>query len=132
MFDECSLLSQLFSAHLDVEDVIPHAYHLEVSSPGIQRPLRNLVDFQRFSECPLKVKTFEPVFSTNPKVTIPSRNLVGRLLQILPDAIEVEMNGSPYLVPLSLIQKAYIDPDMDEWLRLASKAQAEGEEEKSE
>lgn len=125
--DECGTLSQLFSASLDVEDFIPHAYHLEVSSPGVQRPLRKPVDFQRFLGFPLRVKTLEPILSADPKVKVPSRNLVGTLRSASEDAIDVEMNGSLYAVPLSLIQKAYLDPDMDAWLRLASNLRDETE-----
>jgi ribosome maturation factor RimP len=47
--DDCSHVSRDLSAVLDVEDVIPIAYTLEVSSPGLDRPLRNAGDFRRFA-----------------------------------------------------------------------------------
>jgi ribosome maturation factor RimP len=47
--DDCTEVSREVSRFLDVEDLINHAYHLEVSSPGLERPLRSLADFQKFS-----------------------------------------------------------------------------------
>ena len=46
--DECGLVSTDLSAILDVEDVLDHAYTLEVSSPGLDRPLRGADDYRRF------------------------------------------------------------------------------------
>ncbi|RPH40518.1 MAG: ribosome maturation factor RimP, partial [Desulfobulbaceae bacterium] len=46
---DCTEVSREVSRFLDVEDLISHAYHLEVSSPGLERPLRSLADFQKFS-----------------------------------------------------------------------------------
>lgn len=48
LLDDCSRLSQAVSALLDVEDVMDEAYYLEVSSPGIDRPLTRLKDFERY------------------------------------------------------------------------------------
>lgn len=47
--DECALVSRDLSAILDVEDIVPAAYTLEVSSPGLDRPLRLADDYRRFS-----------------------------------------------------------------------------------
>ena len=47
--ENCSDVSREVSRFLDVEDLISHAYHLEVSSPGLERPLRSLADFQKFT-----------------------------------------------------------------------------------
>ena len=46
--DHCSDVSRQLGHYLDVEDFIDHPYHLEVSSPGLERPLRSLGEFQRF------------------------------------------------------------------------------------
>jgi ribosome maturation factor RimP len=46
--DDCARVSRDLSAVLDVEDVVPVAYTLEVSSPGLDRPLRHLDDYRRF------------------------------------------------------------------------------------
>jgi ribosome maturation factor RimP len=47
--DDCARVSRDLSAILDVEDVVPMAYTLEVSSPGLDRPLRGLDDYRRFT-----------------------------------------------------------------------------------
>jgi ribosome maturation factor RimP len=47
--DDCARVSRDLSAVLDVEDVVPTAYTLEVSSPGLDRPLRHAADYRRFS-----------------------------------------------------------------------------------
>jgi ribosome maturation factor RimP len=46
--DDCARVSRDLSAMLDVEDIVPQAYTLEVSSPGLDRPLRHAEDFRRF------------------------------------------------------------------------------------
>ena len=47
--EDCAAISRDLSAVLDVEDIVPTAYTLEVSSPGLDRPLRNADDFRRFA-----------------------------------------------------------------------------------
>ena len=60
---DCQLVSGDLSALLDVEDVIDHAYTLEVSSPGLDRPLRQLDDYRRFAGSLAKVVVAEPLDS---------------------------------------------------------------------
>jgi ribosome maturation factor RimP len=55
--DECAEVSHLVSALLDVEDPIPYEYHLEVTSPGIDRPLVSAEDFTRFAGFEAKIET---------------------------------------------------------------------------
>lgn len=57
--DDCALISTQVSAVLDVEDPIVDAYHLEVSSPGIDRPLTRLKDFETFEGYDAKLETAE-------------------------------------------------------------------------
>lgn len=57
--DHCTEVSREVSRFLDVEDLIGHAYHLEVSSPGLERPLRSLGDFQRFHGKKARVRLHE-------------------------------------------------------------------------
>jgi len=54
--EDCARISQQISAILDVEEPIPQAYDLEVSSPGLNRPLFKASDYERFSGCPAKIK----------------------------------------------------------------------------
>jgi ribosome maturation factor RimP len=55
--DDCARASREISAILDVEDIIETAYNLEVSSPGIERPLKKIKDFERFAGQLVKIKT---------------------------------------------------------------------------
>jgi len=55
--DECAVVSREISSILDVEDVIGTAYALEVSSPGVERPLKKIKDFERFVGQLAKIKT---------------------------------------------------------------------------
>ena len=57
----CSKVAREVSPALDVVDVVPHRYHLEVSSPGIERPLRSEKDFVRFQGQKAKVRTHNAV-----------------------------------------------------------------------
>ena len=57
--DDCAALSRHLSAVLDVEDPIEGEYHLEVSSPGIDRPLTSLEDFERWAGWVAKLETDE-------------------------------------------------------------------------
>jgi ribosome maturation factor RimP len=59
--DDCAEISRTLSALLDVEDPIADAYTLEVSSPGIDRPLTRPRDYERFAGFEAKVETHEPV-----------------------------------------------------------------------
>ena len=59
--DDCASVSRQVGTYLEVEDIIRHAYTLEVSSPGAERPLKRLQDFIRFSGKKIRVKLSEPV-----------------------------------------------------------------------
>lgn len=58
--EDCTEVSRDASAVLDVEDLIPQRYHLEVSSPGLDRPLRAWADFERFAGRVVRVKLSRP------------------------------------------------------------------------
>ena len=58
--DDCAEISRLVSALLDVEDPIAGSYTLEVSSPGLDRPLVRAGDYERFAGCEVRVETRRP------------------------------------------------------------------------
>src|SRR5918912_3742208 len=64
--DHCQELSRTVEPVLDVEDFIEPAYNLEVSSPGVERPLRKPDDFERFAGQRAHVKAFAPVEDSAP------------------------------------------------------------------
>jgi ribosome maturation factor RimP len=59
--DECASVSREMNVFLDVEDFIPDAFHLEVSSPGLERPLRTIKDYVRFAGKKARIKLRHPV-----------------------------------------------------------------------
>jgi len=59
--DDCERISREIEAALDVEDPIPFSYVLEVSSPGLDRPLRKLEDFNKYSGNTVRVITLEAI-----------------------------------------------------------------------
>ena len=84
--DDCTAFSRDFGTVLDVEDMIPGTeYTLEVSSPGLDRKLRTLADFQRFADSLVKVQTFEPVAG--------NRHWQGRLTQVNDQALTLDLSA---------------------------------------
>jgi ribosome maturation factor RimP len=59
--DDCASVSRELAEILDVEDFIQGLYNLEVSSPGINRPLKKAADYERFTGRLVKIRTFEPL-----------------------------------------------------------------------
>ena len=59
--DDCAAASREISSLLDVENLITTAYNLEVSSPGIERPLKKIADFERFIGQLVKIKTLDAI-----------------------------------------------------------------------
>src|SRR5580692_8853402 len=62
--DDCSTFSHALGPALDVDDVVGTTYSLEVSSPGLERPLKKPKDFERFAGKRIKIKTFAPFMPT--------------------------------------------------------------------
>lgn len=106
--DDCQEISRQVEKLLDVEDVIEPAYALEVSSPGIERPLKTRAHFERFAGKDVEVKTFAPIGDP------PRKNYKGRLLGMTPeDAVRIEIDGTEYQVPLEKIAKAHLAIDFE-------------------
>jgi ribosome maturation factor RimP len=86
--DECEEISRLVSPALDVDDPIDKAYHLEISSPGIDRPLVRKSDFARWAGYQLKVETSVLVAD--------KKRFKGRLASVSDDGIIVERETTGY------------------------------------
>lgn len=95
---DCVEVSRTVSALLDVEDPIRRSYTLEVSSPGIDRPLVDRRDFERFAGFAARVETREPRAGR--------RRFKGRLLGLVGEAVRLEMDDGTLEVPLSEIAQA--------------------------
>ena len=101
--DDCSSVSRQISALIDVEDPVSGQFNLEVSSPGSDRPLRRLVDFQRFVGSLVKLKTVMPLEG--------QRNFKGRLLEASEETLVIETDDEEISLPMSAIDKARIVPE---------------------
>ena len=113
--DDCQAVSRLVETILDVEDFIEPAYSLEVSSPGVDRPLRKPEDFQRFAGQRAKVKAFGPVESA-PGLAAPQA--VDRdPARIRDGAVEIEVDGKVHRIPVDRIAKANLEYDFEADLR---------------
>jgi ribosome maturation factor RimP len=102
--DDCERVSRAVSELLDAEDPIPGQYTLEVSSPGIERPLRTAEQFARYAG--------EQVFVEMVHLVDERRRFKGLLVEARPDAIEVEVEGRRHVLPLTGIRKAQLAPDI--------------------
>ena len=97
--DDCASISHQISGILDVEEPIQQAYDLEVSSPGLDRPLFKLADFKRFAGQPAKIKMSVAVDGR--------RNFKGVLKGVIePGIVEIEVDGNLFQLPLTDIGKA--------------------------
>ncbi|MGE5538348.1 MAG: ribosome maturation factor RimP [Gemmatimonas sp.] len=97
--DDCADISEAVSAVLDVEDPIAGAYTLEVSSPGIDRPLVKKADYERFAGFEARVETSEPVGGR--------KRFRGRLLGTAEDSVRLKLDtGEDVELPLARISKA--------------------------
>lgn len=96
--DHCADVSREISHYLDVEDLIDHQYHLEVSSPGLERPLKRPADYARFVGRKVKIKVREP---------IEGRSVLSGILEATFDhGIELSLEGdSRVSIPYSIIRK---------------------------
>jgi ribosome maturation factor RimP len=100
--EHCLKVSEELSAVLDVEDVVPDEYTLEVSSPGLDRPLRTREDYQRFAGRFAKIVTFEPIARQTA--------FAGHLRGVDGDDVLFESQGGKlHRLPLGLIRRARLE-----------------------
>lgn len=100
--EDCAKVSHQVSAILDVEDPIPGEYTLEVSSPGLDRPLFKRKDFERFTGEDVKIHTAEAVLGR--------RNFTGCLRGLDQDLVLVEVDNEIYEIDLGNIERARLVP----------------------
>jgi ribosome maturation factor RimP len=96
--DDCAEVSRTASALLDVEDAIAGPYTLEVSSPGIDRPLTRPEDFTRFAGFEAKLETRAPIDGR--------KRFRGRLLGLEGDRVRIATLEGESLLPLQELQRA--------------------------
>lgn len=100
--DDCATVSRDLSAVLDVEDVVPGAYTLEVSSPGLDRPLRGVDDYRRFAGRRAKLVMREAVDG--------QRFFKGRLGGVENGEVVIEADDRRrHRVPIGIIARAHLE-----------------------
>lgn len=100
--DDCARVSREVSALLDVEDPMPGAFTLEVSSPGLDRVLRRPAHFERFRGARVKVELAEPRDGR--------RRYTGELVAVSERGIELEVDGEVVAVNFAAIDRARLAP----------------------
>lgn len=101
--EDCERVSRQAGAVLDVEDAVRGPYTLEVSSPGLDRPLYTLAHFQRFAGAVVRIHLHTPMDNR--------RKILGRLSAVRDDNVAVESEGVEYLIPIGQIAKARLVPE---------------------
>jgi ribosome maturation factor RimP len=105
--DDCAKVSRELSEILDVEDVIQENYTLEVSSPGLNRPLKKAADYVRYQGRLVRVRTFEllPDDAGNPRKTF-----TGELLGLEDGIVRLKLTeGQTAGIPLDKVAKANLE-----------------------
>lgn len=110
--DDCQVVSRLIDPILDVEDFIEPAYDLEVSSPGLDRPLRTPEHFERYQGQRVHVKAYGPVPGTA-EGSGPRKNWTGTLEGFADGSVRVTVDGVLHRIPLDQIAKAHLEYDVD-------------------
>ena len=99
--DDCAKASRQVSAYLDKDDYIGSQYTLEVSSPGIARPLRKPEDFERFAGERIKVRSVTPVEGRS--------RFAGELMGYSDGMMTVKVDGTEYRIHLENVKRANLD-----------------------
>jgi ribosome maturation factor RimP len=96
--DDCAQMSRVIGDLMDVTDPVPNAYHLELSSPGLNRPLRRPQHYKKYIGQVIELRTIVPAGSR--------RKFKGILLAADDSQITLECAGQAHLIQLSNVEKA--------------------------
>lgn len=109
--DDCAEISREVDDLIEVEELIDHAFRLEVSSPGLDRPLKKPADYQRFVGQAVKIKTYEQLDPDDRGHL--RKTFAGVLLGIDDDTVSIEQQdrkGGVVMLHLAQVAKANLDP----------------------
>lgn len=101
--EDCARISRELGTLLDLNDIIPGTYNLEISSPGLTRALKKVRDFERFKGKLLKIKTVKDIQGR--------RVFIGRLIDFVGNVASVEMDRHVYFIPYDEIERANLELD---------------------
>jgi ribosome maturation factor RimP len=98
---DCTRMSQVIGDLLDVSELIDHPYHLEVSSPGLDRPLRKPKHFQKHVGAIVEIRTSVPAVPTQNR-----RRFKGILVDVTSDTVMVDCEGQNFEIPFVSLERA--------------------------
>ncbi|WP_366921676.1 ribosome maturation factor RimP [Metallumcola ferriviriculae] len=104
VLDQCEKLSREISTILDKEDPIPNSYILEVSSPGIERPLKKDEDFHRFAGYRVSASTYTPIEG--------KKSFQGTLLGLEANVVAIQDGGDKWMIPREKISMIHLSVDL--------------------
>ncbi len=107
MLDDCSAVSRELSELLDVEEIVPCEYNLEVSSPGLNRPLTKPADYERYAGKLVKIRTYEMVADDagNRRKTF-----LGELIGLKDDLLSIRLKEGQFAsIPFDKVAKANLE-----------------------
>ncbi len=96
--EDCQEVSRLLDEKLDLEDPIPGSYSLEVSSPGLERPLTKTQDYERFAGRLVQIRTYKGLYGR--------KRFQGVLQGLQGEKVLLDFEGEMIEIPLQLIAKA--------------------------
>ncbi len=102
--EDCSIVSHQIGAALDVDDLIPIAYILELSSPGIDRVLFDPEQYQRYINEQVKIRTRIPINAR--------RNFKGAIVAVSDTNVTVEIDNLDYEIPFETVDRARVLMDV--------------------
>ncbi|MCO4745183.1 MAG: ribosome maturation factor RimP [Proteobacteria bacterium] len=109
--DDCAKVSRHLGLVLDEADPIQGSYRLEVSSPGLERPVQRLEDFERFSGYTAKIRLVEGP---------PRRRYTGALAGIDGTEVKISVDGKDYQFPVEEIEHARLVLTLDEYAAIGA------------
>jgi len=105
--EDCAGVSRELSAILDVEEVLSDNYTLEVSSPGLDRPLKKMQDYQRYAGRLVKIRTYEPI---QDDAGNKRKTFLGTLEGLVDGSVRITLKeGQTASIPLDLVAKANLE-----------------------
>jgi len=98
---DCVKVNRELGRTLDIEDIVEHPYTLEVSSPGLTRPLKNINDFKRYIGKQCRIITLKQLQERN--------EFSGEIIRTTEDEVEIRGKIGVFTIPICDIKKAHLD-----------------------
>ncbi len=102
--ENCQQVSRELSALLDVEDLLDQPYTLELSSPGLDRPLRHVNEYRRFVGKLAKIVTSKDINGQH--------SLTGRIRKVTDDELSLDIGAQTHQIPFSVITRGRLEVEL--------------------